>query len=99
MDYAGASRAGQGPDAHRWATAGGDQGFSRFSPAAQVTPANVNRLQPVWKFTTAGLHGRWSATPIVVDGTMFTAMPDGSAVALDPISGPAISVHERRTVR
>ena len=87
MDYADASKAGQGPDAHRWATAGGDQGFSRFSPAAQVTPANVNQLQPVWKFTTAGLHGRWSATPIVVNGTMFTAMPDGSAVSLDPETG------------
>ena len=40
-----------------WAFYGGDAGGQRFSPAAQITPANVRDLAVAWTYST-GEKGR-----------------------------------------
>jgi quinoprotein glucose dehydrogenase len=52
-----------------WPSHDHDAGGSRFSPLAQITPANVATLQQVWTFDTgvAGIQ----VTPLVVGGIMY----------------------------
>jgi len=57
-----------------------------YSPLAQVTPANVGRLLPVWSFATGVTNGH-EAPPIVNDGVMFVATPGNQVLALDAASG------------
>ncbi len=52
-----------------WPTYGHDAGGARFSPLAQITPANVAQLKPAWTF-----HMRPEAAPA-------TVQPEGEAAA------------------
>src|SRR5258708_26105326 len=73
-----------------WPAYGRDAGGSRFSPLASITPANVASLQPAWVYRTGDFmwnRGRFEATPLLVDGTLYLATPLGRVVALDPASG------------
>ena len=57
-----------------------------YSPLAQITPANVGRLQPVWMLATDANNGH-EAPPIVSDGVMFVATPGNQVIALDATNG------------
>src|ERR1700716_1951788 len=57
-----------------------------YSPLAELTPGNVNRLQPVWVFATGERSGH-QAPPIVNNGVMFVATPGNQVIALDAKSG------------
>ncbi|HEY2825438.1 MAG TPA: pyrroloquinoline quinone-dependent dehydrogenase [Gemmatimonadales bacterium] len=68
----------------------GNVGGTRFSPAAQITPANVGQLELAWIYRTGDYHrtrGRFEANPILVDGTLYLSTPLGRVVALDPATG------------
>src|SRR4051812_16833025 len=41
-----------------WRTYGGDLASTRYSPLAQVTPANFNKLEVAWRFKTDPLGPR-----------------------------------------
>ena len=81
-----------------WATLGHDKGGLRFSPLTQITPANVNRLQPAWVFhmrppaqpgssAAPPDFAQSEVTPLVVGGMMYVATPYGQVLALDPTNG------------
>ncbi|EZP73162.1 Quinoprotein glucose dehydrogenase [Novosphingobium resinovorum] len=74
-----------------WTSWGGDKGGSRFSRLAQITPANVGKLEAAWTFHTRipsdPATGYLSATPLMVGGRMFLCGQDNSVFALDPDSG------------
>ncbi|HXE56519.1 MAG TPA: PQQ-binding-like beta-propeller repeat protein, partial [Gemmatimonadales bacterium] len=73
-----------------WPAYGRDPGGSRYSPLAQLTPANVNRLERAWVHRTGDLlagRGRFQSTPIMVDGTLYLSSPLGRVSALDPATG------------
>src|SRR6267154_4610028 len=76
-----------------WPAYGHDFGDSRYSPLAQISPANVARLKPVWTYhmRTPDRAGRGFAasenTPLVVGGAMFVSTPYGRVVALDAETG------------
>jgi len=57
-----------------------------YSPLAQITPANVTRLKPVWSFATgeARVH---EAAPLVNNGVMFVSTPNNQVLAIDVKSG------------
>jgi alcohol dehydrogenase (cytochrome c) len=57
-----------------------------YSPLDQITPANINRLQPEWSFAT-GLTSGHQAAPIVNGGVMFVSTPNNQVVAIDVKSG------------
>jgi alcohol dehydrogenase (cytochrome c) len=57
-----------------------------FSPLAQITPANIARLQPVWSLSTGQIEGH-QAPPIVNNGVMFVATPGNQLLAVEAKSG------------
>ena len=65
-----------------------------YSPLAQITPANVGRLQPVWSFPT-GVNNGHEAPPIVSDGVMFVATPGNQVIALDATNGTVLWRYRR----
>jgi quinoprotein glucose dehydrogenase len=73
-----------------WPAYGGDPGGHRFADLSQITPRNVGDLRLVWEYRTGDLlegRGRFEATPILVDGTLYLSTPLATVVALDPASG------------
>ena len=97
--------------ASAWEHWGGDRGGSRFSPLAQITPANVVNLVRAWEFRTGDLDSRapevmkrtkFEATPLFVEGSLIFCSPFNEVIALDPGSGaqkwrydPKISTSQR----
>jgi alcohol dehydrogenase (cytochrome c) len=57
-----------------------------YSPLAQITTKNVQRLQPVWVLAT-GVNNGHEATPIVNDGIMFVATPGNQVMAINVRTG------------
>jgi quinoprotein glucose dehydrogenase len=85
--------AGPALSLEEWPTYGHDYGDSRYSPLAQITPANVTSLKPAWTYhmRPPGREARGFAasenTPLVVGGVMFVSTPYGRVVALDAETG------------
>jgi alcohol dehydrogenase (cytochrome c) len=70
----------------RWLTHSGDYTGQRHSPLTQITPANVGQLAAQWTFQT-GVLGKFEATPIVIDGTLYVTGADNNAWAIDGKTG------------
>lgn len=79
--------------ASEWPTYGHDYGDTRYSPLAQITPANVGALKPVWTYhmRPPDRESRGFAasedTPLVVGDSMYVSTPYGRVVALDAETG------------
>ncbi len=58
----------------------------RYSTLAQITPANVKNLDLQWMFQARSLE-KFEATPLVVDGVMYTVQAPNDVVALDAVTG------------
>jgi quinohemoprotein ethanol dehydrogenase len=69
-----------------WLTAGRDGQRTYYSPLDRVNAANVKDLGFAWQFKTDTFRGL-EATPIVVDGVMFTSGNWGIVYALDASTG------------
>jgi len=69
-----------------WLTAGRDQGGTYFSPLKSIDAGNVSRLGFAWQYDLGSNRGQ-EATPIVVDGVMYTSGERGYVYALDAASG------------
>jgi alcohol dehydrogenase (cytochrome c) len=73
-----------------WLTYSGTLMGQRYSPLTQITPANVKNLELQWVFQTRGPAEpveKFEATPLVVDGIMYTVMAPDHVVALDAVTG------------
>jgi quinoprotein glucose dehydrogenase len=74
-----------------WRVTGGEPGNSRYSPLDQIDRENVARLRVAWTYHTGDLapdaHGEIQATPIVVDGVLYTTTPALAVIALRADSG------------
>ncbi len=57
-----------------------------YSPLAQITPANVARLRPVWVFSTGETYAHESA-PVINNGVMFVSTPNSQVLAIDARTG------------
>src|SRR5216117_2528490 len=77
-------RASQEP--HNWLTYSGNYNGQRYSPHGQVTPENVKNLELQWIFQARSLE-KFEATPLVVDGIMYTVQAPNDVVALDAATG------------
>ncbi len=73
----------------QWLTTGGDYGKTHYSGLAQIDRGSVARLGYAWGFDTNTDRGL-EATPIVVDGVMYTSGVAGRVYALDAGSGRLI---------
>ncbi|MEI9931064.1 MAG: pyrroloquinoline quinone-dependent dehydrogenase [Rhizomicrobium sp.] len=78
-----------------WSQYGGDAGGQRFSPARQITPANVTKLTQAWSFSTGDMatkgdvmkRASFENTPILADGRIYVCSPFNEVSALDPGTG------------
>ncbi len=87
VDRARLLAADQHPE--NWFTAGRDFGKSHFSPLTQINTRSVARLGLAWQYDTHTIRGL-EATPLVVDGVMFTTGSVGQVYALDATNGREI---------
>ncbi|MBS1791215.1 MAG: PQQ-dependent dehydrogenase, methanol/ethanol family [Acidobacteria bacterium] len=69
-----------------WITHGRDYAETRFSPLKQVNDSNVKELGLAWSFDTQTDRGL-EATPIIVDGVMYTTGSWSVVFALDARTG------------
>jgi alcohol dehydrogenase (cytochrome c) len=77
-------------ESQNWLTYSGDFNGQRHSTLTSITPANVKELQLEWVLQTmspAEATQKYEASPLVVDGVMYTVQPPNVIVALDATSG------------
>jgi len=77
-----------------WPAYGRTQQGQRYSPLAQITPHNVERLEPVWHYQTGDLRGpddpnetTYEVTPLKVDDSLYLCTPHNLVIALDAETG------------
>jgi len=75
-------------DAHSgdWITHGRNYAETRFSPLKQISDSNVKNLGLAWSFDTETNRGL-EATPIIVDGVMYTTGSWSIVFAIDARTG------------
>lgn len=81
-----------------WHAYGRTGAGQRYSPLAQITPANVSGLQPAWQYRTGDLRGQpgdpvettFQATPLKIGNRLFFCTPHQSVIALDATTGAEV---------
>ena len=96
-----------------WPVTGGDPGNTRYSPLDQINRGNVARLRVAWTYHTGDAPpdrpSEIQATPIVVDGVLYTSTPALAVIAVradrgtllwrfDPFATRAHATHVNRGV-
>lgn len=75
-----------------WPAFAGDAGGTRHSPASLITPGNVHTLEVAWTYRTGDYRvgqrgGRFEATPLMIEGTLYVSTPFGRVIALEAATG------------
>lgn len=81
-----------------WITHGRDYSEARYSPLKQINSTNVQKLGLAWSFDTETNRGL-EATPIVVDGVMFTTGSWSVVFALDAKTGRQLWKYDPQVAR
>ena len=69
-----------------WLTYSGTTLSQRYSTLNEITPANVRSLELKWIYQVQSLE-KFEATPLVVDGVMYTVGAPNDVIALDAATG------------
>src|SRR5437879_10851864 len=77
---------GANKEPENWLTYSGTTLSQRHSLLNQITPANVKNLELQWIYQTRSLE-KFEATPLVVDGIMYTVQAPNDVIALDAATG------------
>jgi quinohemoprotein ethanol dehydrogenase len=77
---------GAGQDAANWLTHGGTYAEERFSSLAQIDVNTVKTLGLAWSLDLDTNRGQ-EATPLVIDGVMYTTSAWSKVQAIDPRTG------------
>jgi alcohol dehydrogenase (cytochrome c) len=75
-----------GNEPQNWLTYSGSTMSQRYSTLNQITPENVKNLELQWMFQARSLE-KFEATPLVVDGILYTVQAPNNVVALDAVTG------------
>ena len=77
-----------------WHAYGRTQHGTRYSPLAQLTPSNVDRLEKVWEFSTGDRRRpsdpeetTYEVTPLKIDDSLYICTPHNFVIALDANTG------------
>jgi alcohol dehydrogenase (cytochrome c) len=81
-----------------WLTYSGSFLSQRYSRLTQINPRNVHALELQWVFQAQSLE-KFEATPLVVDGIMYTVQPPNNVVALDAATGRIFWIYKHRPSR
>jgi quinoprotein glucose dehydrogenase len=85
-----------------WEYYGGSLHATRYSQLAEITPANVNRLEQAWTYHagtfTRDAHSAhlYEGTLLMVDGLLYGCTPHSAAFALDPVTGRQVWRHDTK---
>jgi alcohol dehydrogenase (cytochrome c) len=85
--------AGTNPD--DWLTYSGSYNGWRHTSLTEITPANVAQLKLRWIKQTDIDEPFIEATPLVIDGVIFTSVPAAKVLALDAKTGDVLWEYER----
>lgn len=84
-------------DEGEWHQYGRTNYGQRYSPLAQITPANVSELDLVWSYQTGDVklpedvtETTYQVTPLKVDDTLYVCTPHNLAIAIDAGTGKEI---------
>ena len=74
-----------------WLTYSGNYNGNRYSTLTQITTDNVKNLELQWvlQVQQRGNSDKWEASPLVVDGVVYTVRPPNDVVAVDGVTGRA----------
>ena len=78
-----------------WLTYSGNYSGHRFSLLDQINLTNARTLTAKWVYQTAAT-GKFEATPLVVDGILYSTAQDDRAFALDARTGRPIWMYQRQ---
>src|SRR5580692_5932020 len=84
---------GANQEPQNWLTYSGTEMSQRHSLLTQITPANVKDLELQWVFQAHSLE-KFEATPLVVDGVLYTVQAPNDVVAMDAVTGRIFWVYE-----
>jgi quinoprotein glucose dehydrogenase len=80
-----------------WPAYGGTWEGLKYSPLAQITPANADKLQVAWQYHTGDLKRTddpgeftYEMTPIKVGNLLYLCTPHDIVIALDPVTGKQV---------
>jgi quinohemoprotein ethanol dehydrogenase len=79
--------AGADGEPQNWFTGGRDQDGSYYSPLTGIDAKNVKQLGFAWQYDLGNPMRGQEATPIVIDGVMYTSGTWGYVYALDAATG------------
>jgi len=85
---------GAAGEPQNWLTYWGDYRGTHYSGLQQITTANVGQVRAAWARQLPG-GSVLEATPLVVDGVMYTSGPPGIVVAMDAATGRQIWRYQR----
>jgi alcohol dehydrogenase (cytochrome c) len=78
-----------------WLTYSGDYNGQRHSPLTDITTDNAKNLELQWVFQARSLE-KFEATPLVVDGIMYTVQAPNDIVAIDAVTGKVFWIYQYR---
>lgn len=84
---------GADKEPQNWLTYSGSLMSQRYSPLTQITPDNVKDLELQWVFQAHSLE-KFEATPLVVDGILYTVQAPNDVVAIDAVTGRVFWIYE-----
>ena len=78
-----------------WLYIGGDQAHSKYSSLTDINKANVDDLEIAWEWDVGEMPlpeygirpGRFEATPLMIDDTLYVSTMYARVVALNPETG------------
>lgn len=93
LALAGCAAGDKGGAGDDWPFTGGDVGGSHFSRLTDIDAGNIARLGLAWSHDL-GTNRVQEATPVVVDGVMYTSGNLGRVYALDAATGASLWTFE-----
>lgn len=99
-----AAQAQHGASGGEWGHYGGDLGSTKYSPVGQIDESNVERVSPVWVWSSPDdpvveenlevAPGAFKATPIMVDGVLYVRTSLSMVAAIDAVTGEELWVFD-----
>jgi quinohemoprotein ethanol dehydrogenase len=86
------------PDGRNWMSHGRTYSEQRYSPLEQVHTGNVAKLGLAWSLELDTWRGQ-EATPLVIDGVMYTTTAWSKVVAIDAATGEQLWQYDPRVPR
>ena len=79
-----------------WPNYGGDLSSAKYSPLGQITKENINNLEVAWRWRspdndlTSYQNSVFEATPIMIDGVLYTSTSFSQVAAINALTGATI---------